>query len=122
MTQIESGLVGPRRLLELAKLTADSKISSTGAKEVFLDLFDNVYTGKMPTEIAEAKSLLQVSDEGAIAAIVDEVLADPASQKAVEDIRGGNDKAIGFLVGQVMKQSKGQANPGLAQKLIRERL
>jgi len=75
-----------------------------------------------PRAIAEAKNLLQVSDEGAIAAIVDEVLADPASSKAVEDIRAGNDKAIGFLVGQIMKKSQGKANPALAQKLIRERL
>jgi aspartyl-tRNA(Asn)/glutamyl-tRNA(Gln) amidotransferase subunit B len=75
-----------------------------------------------PRKVAQEKNLLQVSDEGAIAAIVDEVLADPASQKAVEDIRNGNDKAIGFLVGQIMKKSQGKANPGMAQKLIRERL
>ena len=76
----------------------------------------------MPEDIAREKNLLQVSDEGAIAAIVDEVLADPASAKAVEDIKNGNDKVIGFLVGQVMKKSQGKANPALAQKLIRERL
>ena len=67
-------------------------------------------------------NLLQVSDEGTIAKIVDEVLADSASQKAIEDIRNGNDKAIGFLVGQIMKKSKGKANPALAQKLIREKI
>ena len=76
----------------------------------------------MPEKIAEKMNLLQVSDEGAIAKIVDEVLADSASQKAIEDIRNGNDKAIGFLVGQIMKRSQGKANPALAQKLIRERL
>ena len=76
----------------------------------------------MPEKIAEKMNLLQVSDEGAIAKIVDEVLADSASQKAIEDIRNGNDKAIGFLVGQIMKKSKGKANPALAQKLIRERI
>jgi aspartyl-tRNA(Asn)/glutamyl-tRNA(Gln) amidotransferase subunit B len=75
-----------------------------------------------PRALAAERNLLQVSDEGAIAAIVDEVLADPASAKAVEDIRNGNDKAIGFLVGQIMKKSQGKANPALAQKLIRERL
>ena len=72
--------------------------------------------------IARAKNLLQVSDEGAIATIVDEVLADPASAASVADIKAGKDKAIGFLVGQVMKKSRGKANPSLAQKLIRERL
>ena len=63
-----------------------------------------------------------MSDEGQISAIVDTVLADPASQKAIEDFRSGNEKAIGYLVGQIMKQSHGKANPGLAQKLIREKL
>ena len=76
----------------------------------------------MPEEIAKSKNLLQVSDEGAIAKIVDEVLNDPASAKAVADIKSGNDKAIGFLVGQIMKKSQGKANPALAQKLIRNRL
>jgi aspartyl-tRNA(Asn)/glutamyl-tRNA(Gln) amidotransferase subunit B len=66
--------------------------------------------------------LLQVSDEGAIADIVDQVLADEANAKAIEDIKNGNEKVIGFLVGQVMKLSKGKANPSMAQKLIRERL
>ena len=66
--------------------------------------------------------MLQVSDESAIAAIVDEVLNDPASAASIADIKAGKDKAIGYLVGQVMKKSKGQANPSLAQKLIREKL
>ena len=78
--------------------------------------------GLMPEKIAENMNLLQVSDEGEIAKIVDEVMSDTASQKAIEDIRSGNDKAIGFLVGQIMKKSQGKANPALAQKLIRERL
>ncbi len=122
ISAVESGLVGPRRLSELSEMVGENKLSSTGAKEVFLALFDEVYKGKSPEEIAEEKNLLQVSDEGAIAAIVDEVLADSASQKAVADIKAGNDKAIGYLVGQVMKKSKGQANPAMAQGLIRERL
>jgi aspartyl-tRNA(Asn)/glutamyl-tRNA(Gln) amidotransferase subunit B len=79
-------------------------------------------TSKKPSEIAESKNLIQVSDESAIAAIVDEVLADPASAKAIQDIKNGNEKVIGFLVGQVMKKSAGKANPALAQKLIKERL
>jgi aspartyl-tRNA(Asn)/glutamyl-tRNA(Gln) amidotransferase subunit B len=63
-----------------------------------------------------------MSDESAIAAVVDEVLSDDASQQSIADIKAGNEKAIGYLVGQVMKRSGGQANPGLAQTLIRERL
>ena len=106
-------------LLALAEMTEKSEISSNAATELFNALMSGASD---PRKLAEERNLLQVSDEGAIAAIVDEVLADPASQKAVEDIRAGNDKAIGFLVGQIMKKSKGQANPALAQKLIRERL
>jgi aspartyl-tRNA(Asn)/glutamyl-tRNA(Gln) amidotransferase subunit B len=106
-------------LLELADMTEKNEISSNAASELFNDLMNGATS---PRTIAEKKNLLQVSDEGLIAAIVDEVLADPASQKAVADIKAGNDKAIGFLVGQIMKKSQGKANPGLAQKLIRERL
>jgi aspartyl-tRNA(Asn)/glutamyl-tRNA(Gln) amidotransferase subunit B len=109
----------PDSFVELAKMVEANELSSTAAKEVFNELLSSDKTAR---EIAESKNLLQVSDEGAIAAIVDEVLADPASQKAVEDIKSGNDKAIGFLVGQIMKKSQGKANPALAQKLIRERL
>lgn len=106
-------------LVALAQMVDDNKLSSTAAKEVFFEMID---TPRHPQEIAEAKNLIQVSDESAIAAIVDEVLADPSSAKAIEDIKNGNDKVIGFLVGQVMKKSQGKANPALAQKLIRERL
>lgn len=109
----------PEGFVELAQMVEGNELSSTAAKEVFVELLSSE---KTPRQIAEAKNLLQVSDEGAIAAIVDEVLADPASAKAVEDIKNGNDKVIGFLVGQVMKKSQGKANPALAQKLIRERL
>tara|TARA_B100001245_G_scaffold9812_3_gene6840 strand:- start:267 stop:1694 length:1428 start_codon:yes stop_codon:yes gene_type:complete len=109
----------PEGYIELAKMVDADELSSTAAKEVFNELLTN---NKTPREIAEAKNLLQVSDEDAIAAIVDEVLDDPASAKAVSDFRAGNEKVIGFLVGQIMKKSQGKANPALAQKLIRERL
>lgn len=111
--------VPEEHLIQLAGMVDDNKLSSTAAKEVFMDMLDS---SENPETIAERKNLIQVSDESAIAAIVDEVLADPASAKAIEDIRNGNDKVIGFLVGQIMKKSQGKANPALAQKLIRERL
>lgn len=109
----------PEGFIELAEMVDKNELSSTAAKEVFNEL---LVSDKTPREIAEAKNLLQVSDEGAIAEIVDAVLADPANAKAISDIREGNDKVIGFLVGQIMKNSQGKANPALAQKLIRERL
>lgn len=106
-------------LFDLAGMFGEQQISSNAMS----DIFQNLMHGETsPRAIAEAKNLLQVSDEGAIIAIVEEVLADPASAKAIADIRNGNDKVIGFLVGQVMKKSQGKANPALAQKLIRERL
>lgn len=122
LEKLESGLVGPRRCLQLALMAEKGEISSTSAKEIFLDFFDEKYDKLWPREIAEQKNLLQVSDESAIAAVVDEVMNDPASAKAIADIKAGNSKAIGYLVGQTMKKSQGKANPGLAQKLIRERL
>jgi aspartyl-tRNA(Asn)/glutamyl-tRNA(Gln) amidotransferase subunit B len=109
----------PEGFIELAQMVKKNELSSTAAKEVFIELLTS---HESPRSIAEAKNLLQVSDEGAIAAIVDEVLADPASAQSIADIKEGKDKAIGFLVGQIMKKSQGKANPALAQKLIRERL
>lgn len=109
----------PEHLISLAEMAEKGEISSNSAVTVLNEV---LVSGDDPRMIAEGKNLLQVSDEGAIAAIVDEVLADPASAASVADIKAGKDKAIGFLVGQIMKKSKGQANPAMAQKLIRERL
>lgn len=106
-------------LLALADMTAQSEISSTAAKEIFLAL---VAGESDPRVIAQSRDLLQVSDESSVLAVVDEVLSDEASQKSIADIKAGNDKAIGYLVGQVMKKSAGKANPAMAQNLIRERL
>ena len=103
--------------LALATLIADSKISSTSAKEIIPEM---IAGGGDPAEIAESKNLIQVSDTGAIEKIVDEVLA--ANPKPAEDVKNGEMKAIGFLVGQVMKASQGKANPAMAQKIIRQKL
>lgn len=106
-------------LIALAELTDKAEINSNAAKGIFNELLNGATN---PRAIAESKNLLQVSDEAAIAKIVDAVLADPASAASIADIKAGKDKAIGYLVGQIMKQSQGKANPSLAQKLIRERL
>ena len=106
-------------LITLAKMTENSEISSTNAKELFNELLSGATD---PQELAKSKNMLQVSDEGAIAAIVDEVLNDPASAASIADIKTGKDKAIGYLVGQIMKKSQGKANPAMAQKLIKERI
>lgn len=105
--------------IELAGMVDAGELSSTAAKEVFNAL---LVSSKSPRQIAEEKDLIQVSDESAIIEIVKEVLANPASARAVADIKAGQDKAIGFLVGQIMKKSQGKANPALAQNLIRKEL
>lgn len=104
---------------ELSQMTAGGEISSTNAKEIFNQL---IQKNVSPRDVAQERGMLQTNDSGVIEAIVDEVLADPASQKAIEDIRSGNDKAIGYLVGQAMKQSRGQANPAMLQQIIRKKL
>jgi aspartyl-tRNA(Asn)/glutamyl-tRNA(Gln) amidotransferase subunit B len=105
------------QLIALSQMVEDNKLSSTAAKEVLAEMLK---TGEDPATIAQTKNLLQESDEGAINEIVTTVLA--ANVKAAEDVKAGEMKAIGFLVGQVMKESKGKANPALAQQLIKKQL
>ena len=96
------------------------KLSSTTAKALLTDLLSLATLPKDIEQLAESKGYLQVSDTGAIEKIVKQVLAD--NPGAVADLRSGQDKVIGFLVGQVMKASKGQANPELAANLIKRHI
>lgn len=102
-------------------LLEQNKLSSTNAKILFREL---AVSETLPDieKYATDKGYIQNSDEDAISAIIDDVLDDPSSAKAVEDLKNGNDKVIGFLVGQVMRKSGGKANPGLVQKIIREKI
>ncbi len=104
---------------ELSSMVEAHELSSTAAKEIFTEM---LRSGKSPRDIAQSKDLIQVSDQGEITTAVDAVLALPDNQKSIQDIKGGNERAIGFLVGQVMKQSAGKANPAMVQQLIREKL
>jgi len=79
-----------------------------------------VETGESPDKIIEEKGLRQVSDTGEIEAMIDTVLAENTDK--VEEYRGGKDKLFGFFVGQVMKASKGQANPGMVNQLLKAKL
>jgi len=106
------------QLAELIKLITAGDISNNVAKTT---VFDEMFaTGKDPQSIVEEKGLKQVSDTGAIEAFVDQVIAE--NPGPVADVKAGTEKAIGFLVGQVMKLSKGQANPGMVNQLLREKL
>jgi aspartyl-tRNA(Asn)/glutamyl-tRNA(Gln) amidotransferase subunit B len=104
-------------LIKLSQMVADNKLSSTAAKEVLAEV---IKSGADPEAVAAEKNLIQVSDEGAIIPIVEQVLAD--NPKAADDVKSGEMKAIGFLVGQVMKASQGKANPALATELIKKQL
>lgn len=103
--------------LQLSNLVSSGQISSTSAKVILGVLVEH---GGDPLTIAKERDLLQVSDEGEIETIVKAVIA--ANPQAANDVKNGEMKAIGFLVGQIMKESKGKANPGLAQKLIKQLL
>lgn len=102
---------------EMIGLIEKGTISSKIAKTVFKTMLE---TGKAPQTIVEEQGLVQISDEGAIAAVVDQIVGN--NPQSVADYKAGKEKAIGFLVGQVMKETKGKANPGLVNKLILERL
>lgn len=112
-----SKVVETKKLIELGDMLNAGKLSSTSAKAVFKELQKSA---KNPAEIATDLKLIQVSDESQIESIVANVIAQ--NQKAAEDVKNGELKAIGFLVGQVMAKSKGQANPAVAQKLIKKHL
>ena len=77
-------------------------------------------TGKAASAIVEEKGLQQVTDSGAIETVVDQIIADNASQ--VENYRAGNEKVIGWFVGQVMKATQGKANPQMVNQVLREKL
>ena len=94
----------------------DGKISNAQAKQVV----DEMMHGEDPEAVAEKKGLKQMSDTGAIEAMVKEALDE--NPQAIEDFKNGKGKALGFLMGQVMKKSKGQANGGIVNKLIKEEL
>jgi aspartyl-tRNA(Asn)/glutamyl-tRNA(Gln) amidotransferase subunit B len=104
-------------MVKLASMLDSASLSSTAAKEVLVEV---VKTGKDPEEIAKSKNLLQVSDESELVMIVEQVISE--NEKAAQDVRNGEMKAIGFLVGQVMKQSQGRANPAKVQELLKKQL
>ena len=109
--------VAPRQLAELIALIEKGTISNKIAKSVFEDMW---ISRKDAEVIVKEKGLVQISDSSEIVAIVDAVIA--ASPQSVADFNAGKDKAIGFLVGQIMKQTKGRANPDMVNSLLRERL
>lgn len=115
--EIAESPVCAAHLGELVGLMEDGTISSKIAKDVFEIMLE---TSKAPAAIVEEKGLKQITDTGAIETIVDKAIANNPGQ--ADDVRSGNDKAIGWFVGQVMKASQGKANPGQVNELLRKKL
>ena len=107
----------PQQLGALLKLIEKGTISGKIAKTVFEEMFNK---GKDPAQIIQEKGLIQISDEDALVKIVDEIIAQ--NQKVVADYRAGKDRALAFLVGQVMKATRGKANPELVNRLLKEKM
>lgn len=109
--------LAPAALAKLVKIVDEGLISGSIAKNVFKELFE---TGGDPEAYVKAKGLVQISDTSAIEALVDEVLA--ANPAEVERFKGGDKKLTGFFVGQIMKKSKGKANPALVNELLAKKI
>jgi aspartyl-tRNA(Asn)/glutamyl-tRNA(Gln) amidotransferase subunit B len=114
---IEQTRVAAKDLALLINAIKEDRVTLSSAKKAFQDAYA---AGKTPLEIVEEKGLQQVSDDSAIVAIVDEVLS--ANQAEVERFRAGEEKVFKFLVGQVMKATKGQASPQVVDQVLRARL
>ena len=109
-----------RRLAALIGRINDGTVSNNAAKQVFDELWTAADGAATVDSIIEARGLKQMNDSGALEKIIDEVLA--ANPKSVEEYRAGKDKAFNALVGQVMKASKGKANPAQANELLKKKL
>ncbi|MDF2947570.1 MAG: aspartyl/glutamyl-tRNA amidotransferase subunit [Bacillales bacterium] len=116
-TSISELKMSPEALASMIQLISDGTISSKIAKQVFKELVEN---GGDPKVIIKEKGLVQISDEGALLKAITEAL--DAFPKSIEEYKAGKDKAIGFFVGQIMRATKGQANPQLVNKLLLEEI
>jgi aspartyl-tRNA(Asn)/glutamyl-tRNA(Gln) amidotransferase subunit B len=114
--------ITPQQIKEIADLAAADKIGSSAADELFRLCCDAENQGQSAQSLAEKRGLLQVSDTAALEGYVDTVLADARNARIVDDIKQGKDKAVGALLGQIMKLSKGQANPKLVTDLIKQKV
>jgi len=109
--------ISPADFAHVLRLVAEGEVNRSTGKELIAESFR---TGKSPEEIIQEKDLLQISDEGALAAAASEVLAE--NPQAVADYRGGREQALGFLLGQLMHKTAGKADPKIARRIILEKL
>ena len=116
-TPVAASPVSPERFVNLLKLVDNGTISLKVARDLFPELYAS---GKSPEQLVQEKGLTQVSDEGALEKIIDDVMAKNPAQLA--QYRSGKDQVLGFFVGQVMKASGGKANPGKVNELLKKKL
>jgi len=111
--EIQDTSLTPKSLAGLILLVKDGKINNNTGKKVLREMFD---TGKAPETIVKEQGLVQISDEGAIKEIIENILNE--NEQSIIDFKNGKDRALGFLVGQIMKASKGKANPQIVNKMV----
>jgi aspartyl-tRNA(Asn)/glutamyl-tRNA(Gln) amidotransferase subunit B len=116
---IEQSKITPQHLAELVRLIEGGELSVRSVPEVLEESFKS---GASPASVVKEKGLAQVSDAGELEAVVQRVIEAPGSQKAIADYKGGKQTAIAFLVGAVMKETRGKANPGMVNQLLRQKL
>src|SRR5699024_2812969 len=115
--ELSDVVLTPESLAKMIQLIEKGTISSKIAKKVFIELIEK---GGDPEVIVKEKGLVQISDEGVLRKVVTEVLDN--NEQSIEDFKNGKDRAIGFLVGQIMKATKGQANPPVVNKILLEEI
>lgn len=116
-TPVDASPVSPERFVSLLKLVDNGTISLKVARDLFPELYAS---GKSPEQLVQEKGLTQVSDEGALETMIDDVIAKNPAQLA--QYRSGKDQVLGFFVGQVIKASGGKANPGKVNELLKKKL
>jgi len=109
--------LGPKGLAGLVRLVEEGQISAKSGKDILPEL---LASGGDPEALVKAKGLVQISDTSALAADIDAVLAE--NPKELADYRAGKTKLMGFFVGQIMRRTKGQANPAVVNQLLAEKL
>ncbi|AIL12369.1 glutamyl-tRNA amidotransferase [Candidatus Paracaedimonas acanthamoebae] len=114
---IEASKVSPQSLAELINFIYEGTISGRLAKDIFAEMWE---TGEYPDKIINTKGLIQVSDEGTIATVIEKILSE--NQDKVTEYQSGKDKLFGFFVGQVMKMMQGKGNPAIINKILLEKL
>ncbi|RFA34199.1 aspartyl/glutamyl-tRNA amidotransferase subunit B [Virgibacillus dokdonensis] len=117
LKELDELAITPEALAKMIQLIADGTISSKIAKKVFAELVEH---GGDPEKIVKEKGLVQISDEGQLKEIISNVLDE--NEQSIIDYKNGKNKAVGFLVGQVMKATKGQANPPMVNKILLEEI